>query len=107
MEAMSVEDKGDGICFNVYCYNKQPGISIDYTTGDSWLNENAETEPEMQALEKETTGTVYILNTNTYKFHSLSCPSIKQMNEENLQKYTGNREDIMDQGYAPCRRCNP
>lgn len=36
MEAMSVEDNGAGVCFNVYVYNVQPGITIDYTTGDSW-----------------------------------------------------------------------
>ena len=36
IEAWSVEDDGDGICFNVYCYNVQPGIGIDYLTGDSW-----------------------------------------------------------------------
>jgi DNA-entry nuclease len=35
MEAWSVEDNGEGICFNVYCYNVQPGIEIDYKTGDS------------------------------------------------------------------------
>lgn len=35
MEALSMEDNGEGICFNVYCYNVQPGISIDYTTGKS------------------------------------------------------------------------
>lgn len=36
MEAWSVEDKGNGICFNVYCYNVQPGIIIDYATGNSY-----------------------------------------------------------------------
>ena len=36
MEAWSVEDNGQGICFNVYCYNVQPGIVIDYTTGESY-----------------------------------------------------------------------
>ena len=35
IEAESVEDHGEGICFNVYCYNVQPGIKIDYATGDS------------------------------------------------------------------------
>ena len=35
MEAESVEDNGEGILFNVYCYNVQPGIVIDYATGDS------------------------------------------------------------------------
>lgn len=35
IEAYSVEDSGDGICFCVYCYNVQPGIEIDYKTGES------------------------------------------------------------------------
>ena len=37
MEAYSVEDEGDGICFCVYCYNVQPGIEIDYRTGENFL----------------------------------------------------------------------
>ena len=36
MEAYSVEDSGEGICYNVYVYNVQPGIVIDYETGDNW-----------------------------------------------------------------------
>ena len=36
MEAYSIEDEGEGICFNVYCYNVQPGITIDYATGKSY-----------------------------------------------------------------------
>ena len=36
LEAFSVEDEGEGICFNVYIYNVQPGITIDYATGESW-----------------------------------------------------------------------
>ncbi len=35
MEAFSVEDNGDGVCFNVFCYNAQPGVTIDYATGTS------------------------------------------------------------------------
>ena len=35
MEAYSVEDEGEGICFNVYVYNNQPGVVIDYATGES------------------------------------------------------------------------
>ena len=36
IEAYSVEDNGKGICFNVYIYNIQPNITIDYKTGESW-----------------------------------------------------------------------
>ena len=39
MEAWSVEDNGDGVCFNVFCYNVQPGVEIDYATGENWLAE--------------------------------------------------------------------
>lgn len=37
MEAWSVEDEGDGVCFHVFAYNVQPGVEIDYATGESWL----------------------------------------------------------------------
>lgn len=36
MEAYSIEDNGDGVCFCVYCYNVQPGVVIDYKTGKNW-----------------------------------------------------------------------
>ena len=39
IEAYSVEDNGKGICFNVYVYNVQPGITINYKTGESWIEE--------------------------------------------------------------------
>ena len=39
MEAYSVEDAGDGVCFNVYVFNVQPGVEIDYATGESRLAE--------------------------------------------------------------------
>lgn len=37
MEAYSIEDNGEGVCFNVYVYNIQPGVGIDYSTGESWV----------------------------------------------------------------------
>lgn len=39
IEAMSTEDKGEGLSFNVFVYNIQPGVVIDYRTGNSWLEE--------------------------------------------------------------------
>ena len=101
IEAMSVEDKGEGILFNVYCYNVQPGISIDYSTGESWIE--TENIPE-KAGTKEST---YILNTNTYKFHKPDCSSVKQMETANTKEYTGNREEVEKQGYEACKRCKP
>ncbi len=40
MEAYSVEDAGEGICFHVYCYNNQPGVGINYATGENWADNN-------------------------------------------------------------------
>ena len=40
MEGWSVEDEGDGVCFNVYAYNAQPGVTIDYATGYNWQSGN-------------------------------------------------------------------
>ena len=42
MEARSVEDDGDGICYHVFVYNEQPGVAIDHATGESHLAEDAE-----------------------------------------------------------------
>lgn len=43
-EGYSVEDNGKGICFNVFCPNVQPGIAINYATGQNWLEEEAPAE---------------------------------------------------------------
>lgn len=115
MEAMSVEDKGDGISFNVFCYNVQPGVTIDYATGDSQLASGAVSETQApvvtpkpeQTPSDQPSGQTYILNTNTHKFHYPSCSSVKQMNEANKKEYTGSRDNLIAQGYDPCGICNP
>ena len=98
MEAMSVEDRGEGILFHVYCYNVQPGITIDYATGDSYLT---------STKSEETGNSTYILNENTMKFHTPDCLSVQKMNLNNRKEYTGNRQDLLDQGYEPCQQCHP
>lgn len=100
MEAMSVEDGGEGICFNVYIYNVQPGIEIDYATGDSRLASGGENSG---AGEEAT----YILNTNSKKFHYPTCGSISDMSSANKQTYKGSRSDLISEGYTPCGNCNP
>lgn len=96
MEAASVED--DTIRFNVYCYNVQPGVIINYETGESTLAEAQTQEGEEQT---------YVLNTSAHKFHLPDCPSVDAMKEENRQNYTGSRESLIDSGYDPCGRCKP
>ena len=51
IEARSVEDNGGGILFNVYCYNVQPGVGINYENGDSWLDG---TTPQKQSAQTDT-----------------------------------------------------
>lgn len=117
MEAESVEDSGKGILFNVYCYNNQPGVTIDYTTGNNSADSSAGTAEtsvapaDSSAAVTANSGTsqaqTYIINTNTKKFHYPNCSSVGQMKESNKQSYTGSRDDLIAQGYVPCKRCNP
>lgn len=100
MEAMSVEDEGEGISFHVYVYNVQPGVDIRYSTGKSSL---APTNENGTSTGKAT----YILNTNNRKFHREDCSSVKDIKDKNKQNYTGSREDLISQGYDPCGRCKP
>ena len=130
MEAYSVEDAGEGICFCVFAYNVQPGIGIDYATGDNWAEGSGtyqstvasvaeetpvpqpETDTAVQitpesSAPQESQGITYVLNTNTKKFHYPTCSSVDDMKEKNKQIYTGSREEVINMGYVPCKRCNP
>ena len=103
MEALSMEDDGEGVCFNVYVYNVQPGIAIDYATGESWAEgETAPAEDTQAPVE-----TTYILNTSSKKFHLPDCSGVDSMNPANRQTYVGSREALLDEGYSPCGQCNP
>ena len=50
--------------------------------------------------------TTYVLNTNTKKFHRPQCSSVDQMKEKNRQDSTKSREELVEEGYTPCKRCN-
>lgn len=101
MEAKSVEDNGEGVLFNVYAYNVQPGVTIQYSTGDSKL---AKKSSSSNSSNKKTT---YVLNTKSHKFHVPSCSSITEAKQDNLKNYTGTRKKLIEQGYEPCNRCKP
>ncbi len=113
MEAYSVEDNGDGIEYCVFCYNVQPGVAIDYATGNNWADGTvAAQESTTQETETATAGTTdesatYILNTSSKKFHKPGCGSVSQMSDKNKQEYTGSRQALIDQGYSPCGNCKP
>ena len=105
MEAYSVEDDGDGICFNVFVYNVQPQITIDYATGESSYNGTV-IEPDDDD-DYQTQSASYILNKNTKKIHLPSCYSVDQMKESNKEYYTGDIDDLLGRGYSRCKNCNP
>lgn len=129
MEALSVEDHGAGVSFHVYAYNIQPGVIIDYKTGDNkpdpdYDRQNqAEENPDPAAgktgekakTEENSEGTseaddqeaAYILNTNTRRFHHPDCDSVADMNEKNKVISKESREKIIEEGYRPCGRCKP
>ena len=102
MEALSLEDGGAGVCFSVYVYNVQPGITIDYATGESHL-----TEADTGGGGAGDTAFTYILNTRSMKFHDPGCSGAADIKAENRQLYTGSREELIAQGYSPCGQCQP
>lgn len=112
MDGYSVEYNGDGICFNVFCYNVQPDITINYINGESKMSVVATTTTAMTTSPvttattttpqttttiyiTESQGITYIINTNTKKFHYPDCSSVKQIKESNKLEYLGDRENII------------
>ncbi len=116
MEAESVEDDGAGICFNIYVYNVQPEITIDYSTGANWVSMEedktgiggasdgiaADSFSDEDSQEK-----TYILNNNTKKFHDPECSSVDDIKAKNKSEFTGTREELIEEGYDPCGKCRP
>ena len=118
MEAWSVEDGGDGICFNVYCYNVQPGVVIDYSTGDSRLEDDeaagtsaaaestkssaksttkAAAKTTAASADRESSVTVY--RTSSGKRYHLD-PDCGGKNS-----YAVSLQDAKDAGLTPCQKC--
>ena len=100
MEAWSVEDNGKGVSYNVYVFNIQPGVEIDYATGESKEAEQKDTSEKADEIH-------YILNTNTKKFHLPDCSSAQKIQAENKESFVGDRQQLMDNGYEPCKSCQP
>ena len=179
MEAESIEDGGQAIRFNVFVYNVEPGVEIDYVTGKSWessdvpsmttggeatttragatpnanveeassastkgFNENARSESTNNTIPKGNTensrtnqtnnavgssgaknsgngagseeGSVtphepqeYVLNTKSMKFHRPTCSSVNDIADNNKQEAASTRDELISEGYSPCKQCNP
>lgn len=115
MEAFSVEDNGNGICFNVFCYNVQPGIKLNYANGNSESEDgsapygSSATVIESGKNDKNNLSNIqiYIANKNTKKFHYVYCKSVEQMNETNKHELHCTRNQLISAGYSPCANCNP
>ena len=179
MEAESIEDGGRAVRFNVFVYNVEPGVEIDYVTGKSWessdvpnmtaggeatttgagappnatgkeassastkgSDENARSEntnnttPKSNAESSQSnqannaTGSSnaknpsngagseessaasselkeYVLNTKSMKFHRPTCSSVDDIADNNKQEATATRDELISEGYSPCKQCNP
>lgn len=162
MEARSIEDPLVQFC--AFCYNVQPGIEIDYTTGESRMmvekgespvrsvppdaevdkgeapgidagnsdsdsgsisdsnsGGNSDSDSGSNPGSNSDSGTRgpaagsgnsqeqrdYIVNVRSRIFHHPYCDSVKKMKEKNKQKFTGQREELVEKGYKPCQNCNP
>ncbi|MBQ7229474.1 MAG: DNA/RNA non-specific endonuclease [Oscillospiraceae bacterium] len=98
MEAYCVEcGSDDPFMFHVFCYNVQPGVLIDYETGESEFSEIGLNS------EKKT----YILNTASKKFHDPKCTNAENISDKNREKLKCTREELIYRGYEPCGVCKP
>ena len=126
MEAYSVEDSGRGICFCIYAYNVQPGVTIDYFSGvnvesgeklpdiippssDSGNDSNGGSSGNIEVGEHPNNGIVmdYVLNTNSKKFHTPGKSCAEKISEKNREDYNGTRNDLIKNGYPACGTCKP
>ncbi len=105
MEGYSIEDEGDGICFNVYAYNNQPGVVINYSNGMSRLATAEEWNgKEEEPVSPPTVTDTYKLNTKTKKIHMPDCTHAKDLTET----CTGDEiAALKGEGYVPCGGCDP
>ena len=105
MEAYSIEDHGEAICFNVYCYNVQPGITINYATGDSSEPGSETTTPPSSSESGNTnnnpgtSGEMVWIPSSGSKYHSNpGCSNMK-----NPTQVT--KDEAISRGYEPCKKC--
>ncbi len=102
MEAYSVEDEGEGISFNIFIYNAQNGVDIDYATGAFTILENDDIANATFVYSKAGLG-----SGKTVKFHLPDCRNVQSIKEENRVYCTETYQEMIDQGFVPAGCCNP
>jgi len=107
MEARSVEDGGVGVSFKVFCHNVQPGIEIDYRTGESRRSQDAAATGGSSSIQPSADQVTYVLNVNSDKFHLPDCPSVGKMADRNKSDMLSTYEEMIDNGHLPCGNCLP
>lgn len=113
MEAYSVEDQGAGIQFCYFIYNIQPGIGIDYATGESWedasvtakessyrINNDIQAKTETKESENQSSVNVWVSATGS-KYHSIN--NCGQMNPDKAISMT--EQEAINKGYGKCSKC--
>lgn len=109
IEAKSVEDNGGGVLFNVYCYNVQPGVGINYENGDSWLDGttgSASSGSDTSATENSdadssNSETMVHITATGKKYHRAGCRTLKKSDTEVTL------DEAKSMGLSPCGICNP
>ena len=133
MEGLSVENSGlrPAICFCIYAYNVQPGVTINYANGESTGalftgTETADHSPARQSgsgadslsnpgngsgsgssFKEPASDVTYIININSGKFHRPECASVRDMNQHNRRDVTDTRGELLERGFTPCGKCKP
>ena len=88
---------------SIIAYSDRETITWNASPSESWQagEPQGSSSKEVQAQQE------YVLNTNTHKFHYADCSSVQDMSEKNKQFSNKSREEIIADGYKPCKRCNP
>lgn len=129
MEARSVEDPLVQFC--AFCYNVQPGIEIEYASGESREREDSaaaaedmagvpdsgggasapadlvRSEPSLGEEKGENSEGTYVVNVRSGIFHRPECDSVEKIRSKNRQDFAGSRQELIEAGYQPCKNCRP
>lgn len=72
-----------------------------------YIKETNQATAQQDTSSPTSSSSTFILNTNSKKFHLPSCSSIKRMKDSNKKEFSGSRDEVIAQGYEPCKKCNP